>query len=62
MIQLEALTGSDGERVIPIVTDMWRGTQPIIRYRLDDVLQMHPQACSCGSTCSCKRPNNGGAV
>jgi len=50
IIQLEALPGSNGERVIPIVTDMWRSTQPIIRYRLNDVLQMHPQPCSCGST------------
>src|SRR6266566_7916242 len=50
IIQLEALPGSDGERVIPIVTDMWRSTQPIIRYRLNDVLQMDPRPCSCGST------------
>lgn len=37
------------ERVQPIVTDLWRRTQPIIRYRLNDVLQLDPRPCSCGS-------------
>jgi phenylacetate-coenzyme A ligase PaaK-like adenylate-forming protein len=41
--------GERGLRVQPIVTDLWRGTQPIIRYRLNDVLQIDPQICSCGS-------------
>lgn len=36
-------------RVAPIVTDLWRTTQPIIRYRLNDVLQLEPQRCVCGS-------------
>lgn len=39
----------DGERVTPIVTDLWRTTQPIIRYRLNDVLRLDPQPCVCGS-------------
>ncbi len=39
----------DGERVTPIVTDLWRRTQPIIRYRLNDVLQLGGP-CSCGSS------------
>lgn len=34
---------------MPVVTDMWRRTQPIIRYRLNDVLQMESRPCSCGS-------------
>lgn len=38
-----------GERVMPIVTDLWRTTQPIIRYRLNDVLQLASQPCACGS-------------
>ncbi|HLI09701.1 MAG TPA: F390 synthetase-related protein [Ktedonobacteraceae bacterium] len=38
-----------GERVQPIVTDLWRRTQPIIRYRLNDVLLMETQPCTCGS-------------
>ena len=37
------------ERVMPIVTDLWRKTQPIIRYRLNDVLQLETQPCPCGS-------------
>ncbi|HEX6291975.1 MAG TPA: F390 synthetase-related protein [Herpetosiphonaceae bacterium] len=39
----------DGARVTPIVTDLWRTTQPIIRYRLNDVLQLEAQPCACGS-------------
>jgi phenylacetate-CoA ligase len=39
----------DGNRVTPIVTDLWRTTQPIIRYRLNDVLQLDPLPCRCGS-------------
>lgn len=38
-----------GERVMPIVTDLWRTTQPIIRYRLNDVLQLETRPCVCGS-------------
>src|SRR5207245_10447167 len=51
-LQFEPLPGSDSEdegRVMPIVTDLWRGTQPIIRYRLHDVLQLDPQPSPCGS-------------
>ncbi len=37
-------------RVRPIVTDLWRRTQPIIRYRLNDLLVLSPDACGCGSS------------
>jgi phenylacetate-CoA ligase len=37
-----------GARVTPIVTDLWRRTQPIIRYRLNDVLRLDPAPCVCG--------------
>jgi putative adenylate-forming enzyme len=37
------------ERVTPIVTDLWRKTQPIIRYRLNDVLRLAGKPCRCGS-------------
>jgi phenylacetate-CoA ligase len=47
-IQLEPQPG-DPARVMPIVTDLWRTTQPIIRYRLNDVLQIAGQPCACGS-------------
>ncbi|MCC7361831.1 MAG: hypothetical protein IT317_20275 [Anaerolineales bacterium] len=33
----------------PILTDFHRQTQPILRYRLDDVLTLKPTACPCGS-------------
>jgi phenylacetate-CoA ligase len=39
-------------RVTPIVTDLWRRVQPIIRYRLGDVLALAPDnepSCPCGS-------------
>ncbi|HVY22672.1 MAG TPA: F390 synthetase-related protein [Steroidobacteraceae bacterium] len=35
-------------RFVPIVTDLWRRTQPVIRYRLDDVLRLLPEPCPCG--------------
>lgn len=33
---------------VPIITDLARETQPIIRYRLDDVLIPDPEPCPCG--------------
>jgi phenylacetate-CoA ligase len=51
-VQFEPLPGDhDGEqeRVTPIITDLWRHIQPIIRYRLNDILQLAPQPCHCGS-------------
>lgn len=52
-LQFEPLSndGPQGqsERVMPIVTDLWRTAQPIIRYRLNDVLQLATQPCACGS-------------
>jgi putative adenylate-forming enzyme len=49
ILQFEALPESDGQRVVPIITDLWRRTQPIIRYRLNDVLQLEKHPCPCGS-------------
>lgn len=51
---LESEQTEDGKhvahpRVTPIVTDLWRRTQPIIRYRLNDVLQLETAPCRCGS-------------
>lgn len=53
LIQEEALPPEPGEpaglrRIVPIVTDLWRRTQPIIRYRLNDILQMDDRPCPCG--------------
>jgi len=46
-LQFEDLD-SEG-RVTPIVTDLRRRTQPIIRYRLNDAVVLSPDACACGS-------------
>lgn len=41
---------SDGKRrFIPVITDFSRLTQPVIRYRLDDVLVLDERLCTCGS-------------
>jgi len=36
-------------RFAPIITDLYRSTQPVIRYRLNDILVEREQACPCGS-------------
>ncbi len=36
-------------RFIPIITDLIRESQPIIRYRLDDILCVKKEVCPCGS-------------
>ena len=48
-VQLEPLESEgegegESERFTPIVTDLWRRTQPIIRYRLNDVVKLSAQA------------------
>ena len=48
VIQREPVPG-DALRFVPIVTDFRRSTQPIIRYRLDDVLVLRSHPCPCGS-------------
>ena len=39
----------DERRFIPLITDFTRRTQPIVRYRLDDVLTLSDRPCPCGS-------------
>lgn len=39
----------DNERFIPIITDFSRTSQPIIRYRLNDILVEDKEKCECGS-------------
>jgi putative adenylate-forming enzyme len=49
-VQIEPLPShGDLPRGVPIVTDLWRTAQPIIRYRLNDVLQLEEKPCPCGS-------------
>lgn len=49
-VQYERLE-EEGIRVSPIITDLWRRTQPMIRYRLGDVLILDEDniPCPCGS-------------
>ncbi|MBW4575468.1 MAG: hypothetical protein KME08_09315 [Aphanothece sp. CMT-3BRIN-NPC111] len=47
-IQKEYLD-KDAGKFIPIITDFCRTTQPIIRYRLDDILTEQETPCLCGS-------------
>jgi putative adenylate-forming enzyme len=35
-------------RFVPIVTDLRRRAQPVIRYRLNDILRVAPAGCPCG--------------
>ena len=36
-------------RFVPILTDFRRTTQPILRYRLNDILRLREKPCACGS-------------
>ncbi|WP_413508136.1 F390 synthetase-related protein [Serratia proteamaculans] len=38
----------DEQRFTPLITDFTRSTQPIVRYRLDDVLVRQTEPCPCG--------------
>ncbi|MDE1167725.1 MAG: CoF synthetase [Pseudomonas sp.] len=38
----------DEHRFTPLITDFTRSTQPIVRYRLDDVLVRRAEPCPCG--------------
>lgn len=38
----------DDQRFTPLITDFTRSTQPIVRYRLDDVLVRQTEPCPCG--------------
>lgn len=43
----ETIAGS--KLVAPIVTDLVRRTQPMLRYRMNDLLELDPAPCACGS-------------
>jgi putative adenylate-forming enzyme len=48
-VQPEPVSNSK-TRFTPIITDLWRRTQPIIRYRLNDILTLENKPCTCGSS------------
>lgn len=41
----------DKKRFIPVITDFRRSSQPVIRYRLNDILVESDRVCECGSPC-----------
>jgi putative adenylate-forming enzyme len=49
LVQSEPIDPAEPLRVTPILTDLWRLAQPIVRYRLGDVLQLRRTPCACGS-------------
>lgn len=48
VIEKQYLDKENG-RFIPIITDLFRKTQPIVRYRLNDILVENNKPCPCGS-------------
>jgi len=48
-IEKDWLDSSSG-RFAPIITDLRRSTQPVVRYRLDDILIIDEKPCQCGSS------------
>jgi putative adenylate-forming enzyme len=49
LVEQEAIGDTTGKAKKVIVTDLYRTTQPIIRYSLEDVLEIDPEPCECGS-------------
>ncbi len=48
-VQFSPLDAAQPRYVTPIVTDLWRATQPILRYALGDIWIMENKPCPCGS-------------
>lgn len=48
LIEKERVAGTT-DKFIPIISDLYRQTQPIIRYRLNDILTEKKVPCPCGS-------------
>ena len=57
IIEREAVPGTS--RFLPIVTDLRRTTQPMIRVRLPDLLEPLPAPCPCGSPLTAVQPVEG---
>ena len=52
----------DEQRFTPLITDFTRSTQPIVRYRLDDVLVLRRNPARAGSRRGRLRVSKGGAT
>lgn len=57
IVEREPVPGTD--RFVPIVTDLRRSSQPMIRVRLGDLLQPLKETCACGSPLSAIHPVEG---
>ena len=57
VVELEAVDATTAFR--PIVTDLLRASQPMIRVRLDDLVEPLPGRCGCGSAFRAIRPVEG---
>jgi putative adenylate-forming enzyme len=55
--EFDPIAGSD--RFRPIVTDLRRKSQPIVRVRLDDIVQFRDTPCPCGSVLQAIQPVEG---
>jgi putative adenylate-forming enzyme len=49
-MQHTVIDDADPLRISPVITDVWRTTQPIVRYQLGDVLRLDATPCACGSS------------
>lgn len=47
--QFEPLGTTADAPATPVITDLWHRTLPIIRYRLNDVVTLSSEDCTCGS-------------
>ncbi|WP_285711603.1 hypothetical protein [Erythrobacter oryzae] len=56
-IELEPVAGTPGFR--PIITDLKRASQPVVRLRGDDYLELDPRPCPCGFAGRVIRPVEG---
>lgn len=57
VVELEPVPGTN--RFRPIVTDLGRRTQPIVRVRLDDLVEPLAAPCACGAVTRAVRPIEG---
>jgi putative adenylate-forming enzyme len=49
LVDLEKTADGLGQARNVVVTDLYRTTQPVIRYALNDILEVSSERCSCGS-------------
>jgi putative adenylate-forming enzyme len=49
LVELEDAGDQVGDARRAIVTDLYRRTQPFVRYQLNDLIELAPGSCSCGS-------------